>query len=110
MGEGLSPTEVGREIAEHRDHTRSDTRADLISIVEAVLLAVVALFAGWTGYASAKWSTESRLFLAQSSTARSGASRADLAAMEKRNFDASTFNAWFSAYVAGNATAMELAE
>ena len=53
---------------------------------------------------------ESRLLLAQSSTARSGASRAELAAMEKTNFDASTFNAWFSAYVAGNTKAMELAE
>ena len=110
MGEGLSPTEVGKEIAEHRDHARAEHRADLISIVEAVLLATVALFAGWTGYASAKWSTESRLLLAQSSTARSQGSRADLAAMETRNFDASTFNAWFSAYVAGNQQAMATAE
>jgi hypothetical protein len=109
MAEGLSPAEVGHEIAEHR-HTQAEHRADLISIIEAVLLAVVALFAGWTGYASAKWSTESRLLLAQSSTARSQASRAELAAMETTNFDASTFNAWFSAYVAGNTKAMELAE
>ena len=109
MGEGLSPAEVGKEIAEHRE-SNAEHRADLISIIEAVLLAVVALFAGWTGYASAKWSTESRLLLAQSSAARSQASRADLRAMESRNFDASTFNSWFSAYVVGNKTAMAIAQ
>ena len=48
MGEGLSAAEVGKGIAEHRHET---TRADLISIVEAVLLATVALFAGWSGFA-----------------------------------------------------------
>lgn len=110
MGEGLSAAEVGKEIAGHQAHVRSEHRADLISIIEAVLLATVALFAGWTGYASAKWSTESRLLLAQSSTARSQASRANLVAMENRNFDSSTFEAWFSAYVAGNNNAMAIAK
>ena len=85
------------------------TRADLISIIEAILLATVALFAGWSGFASSKWSTESRLSLAQSSTARSQASRSDLKALDTRNFDASTFNAWFTAYVAGDKHAMEIA-
>ena len=108
MGEGLSAAEVGKEIAEHREK-RAERHSDVISIIEAVLLATVALFAGWSGFASSKWSTESRLGLAQSSTARSEASRADLRAMETRNFDASTFNAWFTAYVAGNNLAMTLA-
>jgi hypothetical protein len=106
MGEGLSAAEVGKEIGHHR----SETRADIISVVEAILLALVALVAGWSGFASAKWSTESRLALAQSATARSQASRAELRALDTRNFDASTFNAWFSAYVADNQTAMKVAE
>ena len=38
------------------------------------------------------------------------ASRADADALELRNFDSSTFEAWFSAYIAGNKTAMRLAE
>ena len=109
MGEGLSAAEVGKEIAEHRAEARAETRADLISIIEAILLATVALFAGWSGFASSKWSTESRLSLAQSSTARSQASRSDLKALDTRNFDASTFNAWFTAYVAGDKQAMEIA-
>jgi hypothetical protein len=105
MGEGLSAAEVGKEIGHHR----SEARADVISIVEAILLALVALVAGWSGFASAKWSTESRLSLAQSATARSQASRAELRAIDTRNFDASTFNAWFTAYVAGDEQAMTIA-
>ena len=38
------------------------------------------------------------------------ANRANLEAMELRNFDSSTFEAWFSAYTARNAQAMTIAE
>ena len=82
----------------------------VISIIEAVLLAVVAVLAAWSGYSAAKWGTESRLELARASTARSEASRAELAAMEQRNFDSSTFNTWFIAYTAGDTEKMDIAE
>jgi hypothetical protein len=110
MSEGLSATQVGKEIAEHAKHAHDQRRDRLLSIAEAVLLSIVALLAAWSGYAAAKWSTESRLHLAESSTARAKASRAQLEAMELRNFDSSTFNAWFAAYTAGNEQAMAIAE
>ena len=62
--------------------------------------------AAWSGYAAAKWSTESRVGLAAASTARTKASRANLDAIDRRNFDASTFNAWFSAFTVHNKRAM----
>ena len=111
MPEGLSATEVGKEIAEHREHDGAIDRHDrVISIIEAVLLAVVAVLAAWSGYSAAKWGTESRLELARASTARTEANRAQLDAMETRNLDASTFNTWFIAYTAGNADDMAIAE
>ncbi len=110
MSEGLSATEVGKEIAEHAKHAQHERRDRLLSIAEAVLLSIVALVAAWSGYAAAKWSTESRLHLAESSTARAKASRSHLEAMELRNFDSSTFNAWFAAYTVGNEQAMAIAE
>lgn len=110
MSEGLSATDVGKEIAGHAKHPEHEQRDRLLSIAEAVLLSIVALLAAWSGYAAAKWSTESRLHLAESSTARAKASRAHLEAMELRNFDSSTFNAWFAAYTAGNEQAMAVAE
>jgi hypothetical protein len=77
--EGLSPSEVGKEIHEHAAHQgRFDLhRHDrLISIGEAVLLAVVALTAAWAGYSAAKWGTESSLKLAKASATGTKANRA----------------------------------
>jgi hypothetical protein len=115
--EGLSPNEVAKEIAEHRARAaeRGPTAERkghdrLITIVEATLLAVVAVLAAWSGFAAAKWGTESSLELAQASAARTQANRAAYQAADLRNFDSLTFNAWFTAYVAGNKNAMRVAE
>ena len=112
---GLSAAEVGKEIAEHLERTRGGDRAHearsrRITIVEAVLLATVALLAAWSGFAAAQWSTDSRLDLSRSSRLRTEASELDLAAMEDRTFDALTFDAWFTAYLDGNEPAQVLAE
>jgi hypothetical protein len=109
--EGLSASEVGKEISEHAKHADPHERRErLLSIIEAVLLSVVALLAAWSGYAAAKWSTESRVELATASSLRIEASRADADAHELRNFDSSTFESWFAAYLVGNKAGMRLAE
>ncbi len=111
MPEGLSASEVGKEISEHAKHAHPHERRDrLISITEAVLLSLVALLAAWSGYAAAKWSTESRVKLATASSLRIEASRADADSGELRDFDSSTFESWFAAYAVGNQSAMRLAE
>lgn len=111
MSEGLSAREVGKEIGQHAKHVQHESlgRERALSITEAVLLSLVAFLAAWSGYSAAKWSTESRLALAEASTARTEASRANLDALELRNLDSSTFEAWFAAYTAGNQEAMALA-
>jgi hypothetical protein len=124
MAEALSSTEVAGEISRHKAHasshghdadgsdtddgTRSHDRT--LSILEAVMLAVVALLAAYTGFASAKWNTESSVRLAQASAARTEANRAALEAQNLRNFDSTTFNTWFTAYVSSNPTAETVAE
>lgn len=112
MGEGLPIADVGTEIGRHgRHHSGDHDRRDgLITIAEAVLLSVVTLLAAWSGYSAAKWSTESRVQLAEASTLRVEASRADSDTSTIRNFDSSTFEAWFAAYIARNRGAMRLAE
>jgi hypothetical protein len=114
VGEGgLSTSEVGKEIAEHAHHhgghDEATGRDRVVTIIEAILLAVVAVLAAWSGYASSKWGTESSLTLARASAARTRASRAQLEAMDQKNFDSSTFSAWFTAYVANNQSAMRIA-
>jgi len=107
----MSADEVGKEIAGHsHEDSRQERQDRLVSIAEAILLSVVALMAAWSGYAAAKWSTESRVKLAEASTLRAQANRANLRAIEVRNFDSSTFEAWFAAYTVHNRQAMAIAE
>jgi hypothetical protein len=127
MTEGLSPIEAGKklhehaEAAEHEDEEDAEPEAGqngeraggegtgatkktrdrhsrILQICEGALLALVTITAAWAGYSAARWSTASRVEIARSSTLRNIATRDDLVAISLRNFDASTFNAWFIAY------------
>ena len=112
MPEGLSPLEAGKGLKEHvelDEEERDQHRNRTISIVEATLLAVVAVLAAYSGCAAAKWSTESSLSLASASAARAEANAANLEALNSLNFDVTAFNAWFTSYVAGDRAAMAVA-
>lgn len=110
MGEGLDPIEAGKKLHEHGEaqHQQADEadgngrsgdrHSRIVQIGEAVLLALVTITAAWAGYSAARWGTASRVDIAQSSTLRNLATRADLEAISLRNFDASTFNAWYIAF------------
>jgi hypothetical protein len=122
MGEGLNPIETGKKLHEHGEAAQE--RADeegghggfggrhsrIVQIGEAVLLALVTITAAWAGYSAARWGTASRVEIAQSSTMRNLASRDDLTALSLRNFDASTFNAWFIAFTLGSPQKEAIAE
>ncbi len=114
MAEGLSASEVGKEIGEHKHVAAEDPPKDgrdrLLSITEAILLSLVAVLAAYSGYAAAKWGTYSSVSLAKASAGRTKANRADLEALQIRTLDSVSFNAWFSAFTAGNVNAERLAE
>jgi hypothetical protein len=114
VAEGLSASEVGKEIGEHGKHAfhsdDQDRRDRLLSVIEALLLSLVAVLAAYSGFAAAKWSTESSVSLAKASAARTKANRADLEALQLRTLDSVSFNAWFTAFTAGNVNAQRLAE
>ena len=110
MAEGLNPIEAGKKLHEHGEtaHERTEEgnghggsggrHSRIVQIGEAILLALVTITAAWAGYSAARWGTESRVDIAQSSTLRNLATRDDINANTLRNFDASTFNAWFIAF------------
>ncbi len=116
MPEGLSPSEVGKEISEHREHTSGDDHEEVrgkdryVTIIEAALLAFVAVMAAWSGFASAKWGTESSLDLAKASAARTEANRVSAAGDATKNFDALTFTDWYTAYLLGHQSGITVAE
>lgn len=115
MPEGLTPSDVGKEIAahhrhahEHEDHAHRRDR--WMSVIEAVILSTVAVLAAYSGFAAAKWGTRSSVSLARASTLRAKANRADLEGIQIRTLDSVSFNAWFSAFVSGKARDERLAE
>ena len=122
MAERFDPIEAGKKLHEHgNEHGQGagggeEGRRDgsrhsrIVQICEAVLLALVTIAAAWAGYSAARWTTASRVEIAQSATLRNLATRASLNAISLRNFDASTFNAWFMAYTLGNRTKELVAE
>lgn len=110
MSEGLSPSEVAKELRRHHEEEAREVIGRAIPVIEAVLLSVVTIVTAWAGYSAAKWSTDSRLDLAQASSLRLQANRSLATAAELRNFDSSTFGAWFTAYVLGNKEKAALAE
>jgi hypothetical protein len=126
VAEGLSASEVGEKIAEHREHTEHAEHGEhaahpehptgahvkrdrTIAIIEAILLSLVALMAAWAGYSAAKWGTESSLSLAKASGARSGAGSDEIQATQIRTLDSVSFNAVEGAYVAHDAKLFRLA-
>lgn len=122
MPEGLNPIETGKKLHEHGEtaqqqaeqaearHEPASRHSRIVQICEAALLALVTITAAWAGYSAAKWGTASRINVAQSSTLRNLATRADLEAISTRNFDSSTFEAWFTAFTLGNRKAEAIAE
>jgi hypothetical protein len=122
MSEGLDPIETGRKLHEHGEEAnhhgeatqqhgqgapprgdaehqpRAGRHSRIVQIAEAILLALVTITAAWAGFAAAKWATQSRIEIARSATLRGLATRADLSAISLRNFDSSTFEAWYIAW------------
>ena len=111
MAEGLSAAEVGKEIVEHHEEATAEhaERDRIISIIEAVLLSVVALIAAWSGYSAAKWGTDSSLTLAKASATRTKANLAEIQATQIRTLDSVSFNAAATAYTSGDPKLFNLA-
>ena len=115
MPEGLGPGEVSKEIAEHHHHhlehvQEGESRGTWISIIEALMLSLVAVLAAYSGFAAAKWSTTSSISLAKASSLRTKSNTAGVEAVVTRTLDSVSFNAFFSAFSVGNKQAERLAE
>ena len=111
MPEGLSPSEAHKELQHHEHSPRLKGRhGRILQVCEAAVLAAVTLTVAWSGFAAAKWGTESRLELAAASTTRTEANRAASSAEQTRSYDAATFNAWFTAWTLDRPAKMKVAE
>jgi hypothetical protein len=71
--------------------------AELIEIVEVIVLALVAIATAWSGYQAAKWDGQRSLFYGTASMYRFQADANATAGGQQLSADASMFTAWLQA-------------
>ena len=104
MPEATSNVEFAHKITEesHHEERLRDDRAVWVQVVEAVLLAVVAVATAWSGYQAAKWGGQSdRNYSLAARTTVMAQQMATLAGQD-RLYDIETFNGWVAAKTAQN--------
>ncbi len=92
--------EKGLEAGSETDAKRRSERA--LEIVEAVLLAIVAIATAWSGYQAAKWDGVNARDYGLASKYRAEANQDWTLGGQQRLFDASNFSVWLEAENAGN--------
>jgi hypothetical protein len=104
MPEGLN-TEVAHHLSEKEEdhgHTKESTRIEIVEIVEAILLAIVAIVTAWSGYQAAQWDGKNALYYADSAKDRQLATRQTTRSGQELLYNASTFNSWGAATTSGD--------
>ncbi len=111
MPEGNINAEVAEHLREHGGHDSLDEQAahktsrrrvEAVEILEAILLAIVAIATALSGYQAALWDGESAKEYATSSRLRTEANGAALTANQTLAYNAGNVTAWIEAMDAGN--------
>src|SRR5438552_15831674 len=91
---------VIRKLNQVRDNVLpSQSRFETIEIIEAVILALVAVATAWSGYQAAKWAGNRAEQYAEASRLRVTAECLATLAGQERFYDSDTFNSWLVAYI-----------
>jgi hypothetical protein len=110
-GAGGSNIEVAHHLSEHKHEGHSESRAHaILEIVEAIVLALVAITTAWSGYQAALWTGHQAELYGTSSQLRVQAEGAATTANQERLYNASTVVEWLKAEAAGNKKLADLFE
>ena len=88
----------------------SQSRLEVIEIIEALILALVAVATAWSGYQAAKWAGNRAETYADATRLRITAEGLATLAGQERIYDTATFNSWLAAKLDGKAQAAEFFE
>jgi hypothetical protein len=88
----------------------SQVRFEVIEIIEALILALVAVATAWSGYQAAEWAGRRAENYAQASRLRVTAEGLATVAGQERIYDSDTFNSWLDAKLDGKNEAAEFFE
>ena len=87
-----------------------ESRFQVIEIIEALILALVAVTTAWSGYQAAKWAGNRAEQYAKASRLRVTAEGLATLAGQERIYDSDTFNSWVAAKLDGKEKAAEFFE
>ena len=112
MLESVGPLgDVMRKLTQVRTNgDTSQVRFEVIEIIEALILALVAVATAWSGYQAAKWAGMLAENYAQSSRLRVTAEGLATLAGQERIYDSDTFNSWLAAKLDSKKEATEFFE
>src|SRR5207249_2878168 len=88
----------------------SQSRFEAIEILEALILALVAVATAWSGYQAAQWAGKRAEKYAEASQLRVTAEGLATMAGQERIYDSDTFNSWLAAKLDGKEKAAEFFE
>jgi len=106
---GGSTVEVAAHLGEHKGSPQS-LGHQILEILEALLLAVVAITSAWSGYQAALWTGHQAELYGHASKLRIEAEGAATYATQERIYNASTVVEWLKAESAGNKKLADLFE
>jgi len=110
-GAGGSNIEVAHHLSEHKHGGHEQSRAhEMLEILEAIVLALVAITTAWSGYQAALWTGHQAELYGTSSKLRVQAEGAASAANQERLYTASTVTEWLKAEESGNQKLADLFE
>lgn len=93
---GGANVEIAHHLSEHRESSHSSGR-EILEIVEAVVLAVVAVATAWSGYQAALWTGHQSELYGEASKLRVEAEGVTTYANQERLYNASTVVEWLKA-------------
>jgi hypothetical protein len=109
MAETVSTPEVAHAIGHQHGHGMS-RRAEVIEILEAVLLAFVAVATAWSGYQTARWDSRQAHLYGLSTKYRALSNKAATRSGQEELYDTSTFSFWLQTKAQGDRQAAQLFE
>src|SRR4030095_13161370 len=102
---------VIRKLNQVRENvSSSQSRFETIEIIEAVILALVAVATAWSGYQAAQWAGRRAENYAEASRLRVTAEGLATLAGQERIYDSDTFNSWLAAELDGKEQTAEFFE
>src|SRR5213083_3708416 len=102
---------VIRKLNQVRENvSSSQSRLEVIEIIEALILALVAVATAWSGYQAASWAGRRAEEYAKANRLRVTAEGLATLAGQERIYDSDTFNSWLAAKLDGKSQAAEFFE